>query len=67
MEIKEGDLVVTLPAVEKIKAIIKKLPTGAVGVVSSITPKFDRKTVYEVLIEGETYYLFEDEIQKLED
>ena len=67
MELMEGDLVITLPQVEKIRAIIDKIGQGQVGVVTSISSKFDSKTVYGVLIDGEVYYLFEDEIKKMEE
>ena len=67
MDLKEGDLVVTQPQVEKIRAIIDQLGKGRIGVVYSITSKFDNRTVYGVLIDGEVYYLFADEIKKLED
>ena len=66
MEIREGDLVITLPKVEKIRAIIDKLGKGKIGVITSISSKFDEKTVYGVMIDGENYYLFGDEIEKLE-
>ena len=67
MELREGDLVVTLPKVEQIRAIIDKLGKGKVGVIMSISSKFDKKSVYGVLIDGETYFLFGDEIEKLEE
>ena len=67
MAIKDGDLVITLPRVEKIRAIIDKLGRGKVGVVTHTSSKFDSKTVYGVLIDGFVYYLFEDEIEKLEE
>ena len=66
MELMEGDLVITLPQVEKIRAIIDKIGQGQVGVVTSISSKFDEKAVYGVIIDGETYFLFGDEIEKLE-
>ena len=66
MELKEGDLIVTLPRVEKIRAIIDQIGKDQIGVVTSISSKFDSKTVCGVLIDGEIYYLFEDEITKLE-
>tara|TARA_Y100000034_G_C6556797_1_gene240775 strand:+ start:266 stop:472 length:207 start_codon:yes stop_codon:yes gene_type:complete len=66
MELNEGDLVVTLPRVEKIRAIIDQIGKDQVGVITSISSKFDSKIVYGVLIDGEVYYLFEDEITKLE-
>jgi hypothetical protein len=67
MDLKEGDLVVTLPRVEKIRAIVDKLGKDEIGVVTSVSSKFDEKSVYGVFIEGIVYYLFEDEIAKLED
>jgi hypothetical protein len=67
VELREGDLVVTLPRVEKIRAIIDKIGQGQIGVVVSMSSRFDKKTVYGVLLEGIVYYLFEDEIEKLEE
>ena len=67
MELKEGDLVITLPTVEKIRAIIDKIDKDQIGVVTSISSKFNEKTVYGVLMEGIVYYLFEDEIEKVEE
>ena len=67
MELIEGDLVVTLPRVERIRAIIDQIGKDQVGVITSISSKFDNKTVYGVLIDGEIYYLFEDEIEKVEE
>jgi hypothetical protein len=67
MDIKEGDLVITLPKIEKVRAIIDKLGKGQVGVITHISSQFDDKTVYGVMIEGETYFLFRDEIEKLEE
>ena len=67
MELKEGDLVVTLPKVEQIRAIIDKIGQGRIGVVISMSSRFDKKTVYGVLLEGDVYYLFEDEIAKVEE
>ena len=66
MEIKEGDLVITLPKVEKIRAIIDKIGTGEIGIVTSVSSKFDSKLVYGVMIDGQEYFLFSDEIKKLE-
>jgi len=66
VEIKEGDLVVTLPQVVKVRSIIGGLEGGVIGVVVETSPRFDHLNVYGVLIEGEMYYLFEDEISKLE-
>ncbi len=64
MELKKGDLVVTLPKVEKIKAILGKLKAGMVGVITETDPKFNEVRVYGVLIDGQEYFLFEDEIEK---
>ncbi len=66
-EIVEGDLVITLAKVEKIRAIVDKLNEGQIGVVTSISSKFDGKLVYGVLIDGQEYFLFSDEVQKVED
>ena len=67
MGLNEGDLVVPLPKVEKIRAIIDKLGSGKIGVIVSVSSKFDSKAVYGVLIDGEEYFLFEDEIIKVEE
>ena len=67
MDLKEGDLVVTLPKIRKIKSIVGQLEEGMVGVITETNPKFDNQQVYGVLIDGKVYYLFEDEIKKLED
>jgi hypothetical protein len=67
MELKEGDLVVTLPKVEKMRAIIDKIGQGKIGVVVNMSSRFDKRTVYGVLLEGTVYYLFEDEFEKLEE
>tara|TARA_R100001082_G_C4338708_1_gene149052 strand:- start:784 stop:993 length:210 start_codon:yes stop_codon:yes gene_type:complete len=67
MEIKEGDLVITLPKVEKINSIIDKLWKGKIGVVSSVSSRFESKKVYGVIIDGREFFLFADEIQKLEE
>ena len=66
MEIKEGDLVVTLPKVEKVRSIMGRLVEGLIGVVVETSPRFDDLNVYGVLIDGEMYYLFEGEISKME-
>ena len=65
MEIKEGDLVITLKKVESIKAIVE-LKEGITGVVTITNSEFNKARVYGVLIHGKEYYLFEDEIEKLE-
>ena len=67
MEIKEGDLVITLPRVERIRAILDRIVAGQIGVVTSVSSKFNGKFVYGVIIDGEEYFLFSDEIQKLEE
>ena len=66
MEIKEGDLVVTLPRVEKIRAIVDRIQAGQIGVVTSVSSRFDGRWVFGVLIEGQEYFLFDDEVKKLE-
>ena len=65
--LKEGDLVVTLLKVEKIQAILGELKEGMIGVISESNSKFDKQRVYGVVINGKEYYLFEDEIKKLEE
>ena len=67
MDLKEGDLVITLVKVENIQAVIGELKEGMVGVVSYSEPKFNKQRVYGVVINGKLYYLFEDEIKKLEE
>ena len=64
-KLKEGDIVVLLSKVEKITAIIGRLKAGMIGVVVETNPKFNRVQVYGVLINGEVYYLFEDECEKV--
>ena len=66
MEIKEGDLVVTLPRVEKIRAIVDRIQAGQIGVVTSVSSRFDGRWGFGVLIEGQEYFLFDDEVKKLE-
>ena len=65
-KLKEGDIIVTLPRVERITAVIGKLERGMIGVVVETNPKFNSVQVYGVLINGEIYYLFEDECEKVE-
>jgi len=67
MDLKDGDLVVTLPKVENIRVLSTQLKEGMVGVICQSSPSFDRVRVYAVAIEGQIYYLFEDEIIKLEE
>jgi len=67
MDLKEGDLVVTLAKVEKIQAVVGELSEGMIGVISESEPQFDKQRVYGVVINGKEYYLFEDEIKKLEE
>tara|TARA_R100000152_G_C6728651_1_gene153625 strand:- start:342 stop:554 length:213 start_codon:yes stop_codon:yes gene_type:complete len=61
-----GDLIVTLPKVEQIKAITMNLTRGMIGVVVDHSARFNHVVVYGVSIDGRVYYLFEDEIKKLE-
>tara|TARA_R100000231_G_scaffold120127_2_gene90267 strand:- start:730 stop:939 length:210 start_codon:yes stop_codon:yes gene_type:complete len=67
MDLKEGDLVITLKKVENIRAIMGQLKEGEIGVISEANANFDRLKVYGVAIGNKIYYLFEDEIKKLEE
>ena len=67
MELKKGDLVVTLERVENIKAIMGELKGGQIGVITETSANFDSFNVYGVAIKNKVYYLFEDEIEKLEE
>ena len=66
-KLEEGDIIVTLPKVERIQAIIGRLERGMIGVVVETNPRFNNVQVYGVLVNGEVYYLFADEIQKVEE
>jgi len=66
MELKEGDLVIVLPKVQSIQAVVD-LSGGEIGVICDDTGKFDKMQVYGVVVNGHTYYLFSDEIEKLEE
>ena len=61
MDLKEGDLVVTLPKLDKVKSVIGKVGKDLVGVIVETTAHFDTMNVYGVLIDGSIYYLFEDD------
>ena len=65
MDINMGDLIATLPAVSKIQAVIN-LKGGEMGIVVETGPVDTDLKVYGVMIDGHLYYLFEDEIEKLE-
>ena len=67
MALKEGDLVLTLKKVESIKSMTPELRAGQIGVITETGPEFDKMSVYGVLINEKMYYLFADEIEKLED
>lgn len=67
MDLEKGDIVITLPKVEKIQAIIGELKAGMIGIVIDHSAKFNHICVYGVAIDGLVYYLFEDEIEKLEE
>lgn len=67
MELKEGDLVITLPKIDKVRSVLGKVGSNLIGVVVESSSKFDTMQVYGVLIDGDVYYLFEDEIEKLEE
>ena len=66
MDLEYGDLVITLPKVENIKAILGQLHGGMIGIIVEASAEFNRIRVYGVLIDGMVYYLFEDEIEVLE-
>jgi len=66
MDLVEGDLVITLKKVENIRAIVE-LKEGMTGVITVTNSQFDKSRVYGVLIQGKEYFLFEDEIEKLEE
>ena len=66
-KLNNGDLVVILPKVEKIRAVLGILEAGMIGVIVDHSAKFNDAIVYGVMIDGSLYYLFEDEIEKLEE
>lgn len=66
-DLKEGDLVVTLEKVEKIRAIMGQIKAGEIGVITETSANFDKLRVYGVVIRNKIYYLFEDEFIKLEE
>lgn len=66
-KLTNGDLVVTLPKVENIKAIARYLRRGMIGVIIDHTARFNDVVVYGVAIDGKVYWLFEDEIKPLEE
>jgi hypothetical protein len=66
-ELIVGDLVVTLPKVETITAISRSLTRGMIGVIVDHTARFNEVAVYGVSIDGDIYWLFEDEIKPLEE
>ena len=65
--LKKGDLVITLKKVENIRAIMGHLYEGEIGVITETSAHLDKMNVYGVSIKGKVYYLFEDEIEKLEE
>ena len=65
-KLSNGDLVVTLPKVEGIKAIARHLRRGMIGVIVDHSARFNEVVVYGVAINGNVYWLFEDEIRPLE-
>jgi hypothetical protein len=64
--LKEGDLVITLPQITSVKSIQGKLKEGMMGVIVETSANFDSMNVFGVIIDGQVYYLFEDEIEKVE-
>ena len=67
MELREGDLVVTLPKIESVRSVLGKVEGGMLGVIVETSANFDTMNVFGVLIDGQVYYLFEDEIEKVEE
>ena len=67
MELKEGDLVITLDKVENIRAIVGGVKSNALGVIVETSANFDTMNVFGILIDGQIYYLFEDEFKKVEE
>lgn len=67
MDLKEGDLVITLKKVESVKGILGEIKAGMTGVITVTGSQFNNSIVYGVLIEGREYFLFTDEIEKVED
>lgn len=65
MDIKIGDLIITLPSVSKIQAVVN-LNGGEMGIVTESGPQDTDMRVYGVMINGHLYYLFEDEFEILE-
>ena len=66
MELKEGDLIITLPKVKMIQAVVN-LKGGEIGIIIDAGVVFDKAVVYGVIINEQIYYLFEDEFEKLEE
>jgi len=66
MDIKQGDLIITLPSVSKIQAIVN-LKGGEMGIIVESGPIDTDLRVYGVLINEHLYYLFHDEFEKLEE
>jgi hypothetical protein len=66
MELKLGDLIITLPRVSKIQAVVN-LTGGEMGIIVEKGPEGSDMPVYGVIINEQLYYLFEDEFEKLEE
>ena len=66
MAVEEGDLIITLPKVAKIRSKVN-LYGGEMGIVVKKGPESYELKVYAVVINQQFYYLFEDEFEKLED
>jgi len=67
MELKEGDLVITLDKAENIRAVAGGVKSNVLGVIVSTSAHFDTMNVFGILIDGQIYYLFEDEFKKVEE
>lgn len=66
MVIEIGDIVTCREKVEMVTAIYPRLKEGDIGIVVDASPEFSDYKVYGVVINGNTYYLFADEIEKIE-
>jgi hypothetical protein len=49
-----------------VTAIYPRLKAGDIGIVIDASPEFSDYKVYGIVINGNTYYLFADEIEKIE-
>jgi len=66
MVIEIGDVIACRKKVESISSLYPHLKEGDIGIVIDTAPEFNNLKVYGVVISGQTYYLFQDEIEKIE-